>query len=145
MTTSKPTTGEIVRELHCRSVSVYLNACNYDCEKCEFQEVYPGDNPYLDAIDRLESQERKLARNADELSSISEQLKAMTARAEQAEKERDAAVAVIGIQAEKLKESHVVLCNICEFEDMIGCVHKNHCDGYQLFKWRGQPQEGEGK
>lgn len=65
---------------------------------------------------------------------------------QQTERERDAAVAVIGIQAKQLKESHVVLCNICKFEDMIGCVHKNHCDGYQLFKWRGlQPQEGEGK
>ena len=63
---------------------------------------------------------------------------------QQAERERDAAVAVIGIQAKQLKESHVVLCNICKFEDMIGCVHKNHCDGYQLFKWRGQPQDGEG-
>ena len=69
---------------------------------------------------------------------------ALTARAEQAEWERDAAVAVIRIQAAKRKESHVVLCNICEFEDMIGCVHKNHCDGYQLFKYRGLPQEGEG-
>ena len=63
---------------------------------------------------------------------------------QQAERERDAAVAVIGIQAKQLKESHVVLCNICKFEDMIGCVHKNHCDGYQLFKWRGLPHDGEG-
>jgi len=80
--------------------------------------------------DRLESQEAAIA--------------ALTSRAERAERERDAAVAVIGIQAKKLKESHVVLCNICKFEDMIGCVHKNHCDGYQLFKWRVLPQDGEG-
>ena len=173
MTTSEPTTGEIVRALRCI-------ADNAECKDCRYK--YPVGNVILcdheqmneNAADRLESQEQKLELlnggdfdvidipaalaylesveeilpHASALIDLIQSLKGtaieLTARAEQAEKERDAAVAVIGIQAEKLKESHVVLCNICEFEDMIGCVHKNHCDGYQLFRWRGQPQEGEG-
>ena len=122
---NEPSTAEIVKAIRSCNASGGCMACreigiDSDCETLE-----------LLAADRLESQERTIAD--------------LTARAEQAEKERDAAIEVITIQAKRLKESHVVLCNICEFEDMIGCVHKSHCDGYQLFKWRGLPQEGGGK
>jgi hypothetical protein len=79
------------------------------------------------AADRLESQEQTIA--------------ALTARAEKAERERDALISSI----ERLRTKKIVLCSICEFEDLIGCCHKNHCEGYQLFKRRGLPQEGEGK
>ena len=72
------------------------------------------------AADRLESQEQKIA--------------ALTARAEQAEKERDAAIRDIG----RLRTKKIELCSICEFEDLIACCHK-HCAGYRLFKWRGLP------
>lgn len=127
---NEPTTGVLAQELR-RANEIYMLESNL----------------LTTCADRLESQEREITRlrSLSIVEKESEAIAALTARAEQAEKERDAAFAVIGIQAEKLKESHVVLCNICEFEDMIGCVHKSHCDGYQLFKWRGLPQEGEGK
>lgn len=33
-------------------------------------------------------------------------------------------------------------CLICEFNDMIGCCHKNHCfDDNDFFKWRGLREE----
>ena len=102
-------------------------------ENLEFTEKYPNQIPQPEQTEHYEI-----------IRSLFRCVNVLTARAEQAERERDAAVAVIGIQAKQLKESHVVLCNICKFEDMIGCVHKNHCDGYQLFKWRGLPQDGEG-
>ena len=126
MTTSEPTTGEIVRALRCI-------ADNAECKDCRYK--YPVGNVILcdheqmneNAADRLESQEQTIA--------------ALTARAEQAEKERDALISSI----ERLRTKKIELCSICEFEDLIACCHKNHCDGYQLFKWRGLPQDGEGK
>ena len=169
MTTSEPTTGEIVEAIRaCEDRAtchgcIFLNCKSFDCnspeaiaDRLESQEqklelLNGGDFDVIDipaALAYLESVEEILP-HASALIDLIQSLKGtaieLTARAEQAEKERDAAVAVIGIQAEKLKESHVVLCNICEFEDMIGCVHKSHCDGYQLFKYRGLPQDGEGK
>lgn len=156
--TNEPTTVNIAKALRV----CFEKTCA--CSECPFEHEYCGDIEQL-AADRLESQEAQIKQLAEalayanewhkdsvenatnelrELSGIAGELEAMTARAEQAERERDAAVAVIGIQAKQLKESHVVLCNICKFEDMIGCVHKNHCDGYQLFKWRGLQQDGEG-
>ena len=165
--TNEPTTGEIVRALRCCADvnSICGDACPAHLDEAGCRTVL-----MQNAADCLESQERsieeaaklnekqanaiaelheQIAEQNDEIQmardGIDDTVKILTARAEQAEKERDAAIAVIGIQAEKLKESHVVLCNICEFEDMIGCVHKSHCDGYQLFKYRGLPQDGEGK
>ena len=82
--------------------------------------------------DRLESQER-------ELSEKTEQLKDMTARAESAERERDAAIADI----ERMRKEKIPLCPICDFNDMIRCCHDSHCDGYQLFRWRGAGKETE--
>jgi len=131
MTTSEPTTGELIEQLHTFD--------NVDAVTITIAKA-----ALLFIADRLESQERTIDELEDECGKLMMTIDLLTARAEKAEKERDAAVAVIGIQAKKLKESHVVLCNICKFEDMIGCVHKNHCDGYQLFKWRVLPQDGEG-
>lgn len=36
-------------------------------------------------------------------------------------------------------------CRICEFDDLIGCCHKNHCkENNEFFKWRGsEKKEGE--
>ena len=131
MTTSEPTTGELIEQLHTFD--------NVDAVTITIAKA-----ALLFIADRLESQERTIDELEDECGKLMMTIDLLTARAEKAEAERDAAVAVIGIQAKKLKESHVVLCNICKFEDMIGCVHKNHCDGYQLFKWRVLPQDGEG-
>jgi len=128
---NEPTTGELIEQLHTFD--------NVDAVTITIAKA-----ALLFIADRLESQERTIDELEDECGKLMMTIDLLTARAEKAEKERDAAVAVIGIQAKKLKESHVVLCNICKFEDMIGCVHKNHCDGYQLFKWRVLPQDGEG-
>ena len=67
-----------------------------------------------------------------------EEISKLTARAERAERERDALISSI----ERLRTKKIELCSICEFEDLIACCHKNHCEGYQLFKRRGLPQEG---
>lgn len=127
MTTGEPTT-EIVEEITSQSTTrdivVVLKMI------VQYLESFTMDKMSRDvmsaAADRLEQQEQTIA--------------ALTARAEQAEKERDAAIADI----ERLRLKKFTLCPICEFEDMIGCAHKNHCTGYKQFKWRGLPQEGEG-
>jgi len=69
MTTSEPTTGEIAG-----AIRVCEN--KLECDVCPMRDKPCGDL-YTLAADRLESQEQKIA--------------ALTARAEQAEKERDAA------------------------------------------------------
>ena len=125
MTTSEPTTGEIVEILRRGCLIVQRQAA-----------------------DRLESQEKYIAELEEALKPMipivanqRNKIIVLTARAEQAEAREKAAVT----QIERLKSKQVALCSICEFEDMIGCVHKNHCDGFQLFKRRGQPQDGGGK
>ena len=74
MTTSEPTTGEIVRALR-------KGGCFYGLSRL--------------AADRLESQERKIADienfHKEMLKDHKAHVAALTARAEQAEKERDAA------------------------------------------------------
>jgi hypothetical protein len=128
MTTSDPT-SEIVKEITNQSTThdiiVVLKMI------VQYLESFTMDKMSRDvmsaAADRLESQEQTIA--------------ALTARAEQAERERDALISSI----ERLRTKKIVLCSICEFEDLIACCHKNHCEGYQLFKRRGLPQEGEGK
>ena len=80
-------------------------------------------------------------RIADRLEQQARDINVLTDRAECAEKERDALINSI----ERLRTKKIELCSICEFEDLIACCHKDHCDGYRLFKWRGLPQEGEGK
>ena len=123
--TNEPTTESIVQALRCSADDDSF------CRKCQYG--YALGSAFLcdrgrmnqNASDRLESQAKQIAE--------------LTARAESAEAERDAAVADI----KRLQTKQVALCSICEFEDMIGCAHKNHCDGFQLFRRRGlQPQDG---
>ena len=122
---NEPTTGEIVRALRCVAEATECKDCRYkypvgNVIRCDHEQMNGN------AADRLESQERTIA--------------ALTARAESAEKLAAAAIADI----ERLRLKNFTLCPICEFEDMIGCAHKNHCTGYQKFTWRGlQPQEVE--
>jgi phosphopentomutase len=171
MTTSEPTTGEIVRALRSMQTSaqVVLDS-GFGTREGECDVVYRNRRDLAkNAADRLESQERNIEtlrafheRYAEQTSKkYVEEICALTARAEQAEKnrdiwekkwweealkkveaqwERDALISSI----ERLRTKKIVLCSICEFEDLIGCCHKNHCEGYQLFKRRGLPQEGEG-
>ncbi|NCC04796.1 MAG: hypothetical protein EOM37_12340 [Proteobacteria bacterium] len=114
MTTSEPTTGEIVRSLvNCSDVSARKRPCGMDCYY--FDKVAPcAETLYKLAADRLESQEREIVgltelnkaeyvlykSEIDAYRIASESLKltilrymdmtqTLTARAEQAELERD--------------------------------------------------------
>ena len=143
MTTNEPTTVEMIDVLR-ENGDVYFGETEITCDQI---------------ADRLESQERELSGISGELEQykkwhdesiatatnniveLEHQIAALTARAEQAEKERDTLISSI----ERLRTKKIELCSICEFEDLIACCHKNHCEGYQLFKRRGLPQDGEGK
>jgi len=141
----EPTTEEIVKALrYCADED--KACCSGEKDNiCPYYDkglmAHPNDKNYPEycdillmrnAADRLESQER-------ELSEKTEQLKDMTARAESAERERDAAIADI----ERMRKEKIPLCPICDFNDMIRCCHDSHCDGYQLFRWRGAGKETE--
>ena len=145
--TNEPTTGEIVRALRCVAEAT-------ECKDCRYK--YPVGNVILcdheqmngNAADRLESQEQENASLRAENEGLYKEIirrgieiKTVTARAESAERERDSLINSI----ERLRTKKIELCSICEFEDMIGCAHKNHCTGYQNFKRRGLPQDGEEK
>lgn len=110
MTTGEPTTGEIVRALR--------DAPNYN--------GMAGTTTTVEGIaaDRLESQEQTIA--------------ALTARAEKAEKERDAAIKDINR-----------MCIRCKYwtcqndEPCLSCVNAETWN--PNWTWRGLPQEGERK
>ncbi|MEN6635997.1 MAG: hypothetical protein ABFC56_09110, partial [Clostridiaceae bacterium] len=141
MTTSEPTTGEIVRALRCV-------ADDTECKECRYK--YPVGNVILcdheqmngNAADRLESQEQAI----EELKSEAivnalenaERIANLTARAEQAERERDAARKDIDMT--NAVETGCGLCLICKKQ----CDDaSNGCFFCKDFEWRGQPQEGE--
>ena len=124
--TNEPTTGEIVRALRCVAEAT-------ECKDCRYK--YPVGNVILcdheqmngNAADRLESQDRTIA--------------ALTARAESAERERDAAI----------KDIHKS-CSTCAYEMEDGSCYERvwgKCSNggrNYYWRWRGlQPQEGEGK
>ena len=126
---SEPTTGEIVREAR----RVMLDA--WGCAGCDLRTVL------RQSIDRLESQERELSVIAGELEKFKafheryaeqtskkyvDDICALTARAESAERERDAVVKSVDrlIEAWENFKSPALI----EF----------------IKQWRGKPQEGEG-
>ena len=113
MTTSEPTTGEIVRAF--RGAGVYGITTALE----------------LRIIDRLESQERTIAK--------------LTSRLESAEAERDAAKRDI----EEIMAMHglevFTMCAFCAMPDDDTCFIVGDSKKCKA-KWRGlQPQEGEGK
>ena len=133
MTTSEPTTGEIVRALRCV-------ADDTECKECRYK--YPVGNVILcdheqmngNAADHLESQEREIETLRAFHERYAEQTSkqyvvavcGLTARAEQAEKERDALVKSVDrlVEAWENFKSPALI---------------------ELVKqWRGQPQDGEG-
>ena len=119
MTTSEPTTGEIVLLLQGTRDDPY-DLLATKSHRCQL------------AIDRLESQEQTIA--------------ALTARAEQAEARENAAIADLQrfrgkkcdgcFYAKKENRGSMSPCRDCQ------SPISNYGDGWT---WRGQPQDGEGK
>ena len=135
MTTSEPTTGEIVRALRFCYESEEI-----ECYECPCRVSGGAYLCHMDKLaDRFESQER-------ELSGISGELKAMTARAEQAEAREKAAIErmrgscqfCIGYEREEDEEP----CNTCTNARTFEPDDVERTDNWE---YRGLPQEGEGK
>ena len=121
--TNEPTTGELIEQLHTFD--------NVDAVTITIAKA-----ALLFIADRLESQaeENEISRHLIEMQSnvITE----LTARAESAERERDAAKA----DFEVIEQDG--LCSVCKFESSIPLME---CMENCVFKWRGlQPQDGEG-
>lgn len=118
MTTSEPTTENIAKALRV----CFVKTCA--CSECPFEHESCGDLEQL-AADRLESQEQTIA--------------ALTARAEQAERERDALLTDFStIERDGL-------CEVCSFGDS-SQISKEDCMKDCCFNYRtrrGLPQEGD--
>ena len=126
---NEPTTAEIVKALRCEG--------DVDkCKDCYFANTEPGcvlcSNQEIESLaaDRLESQEWEIERLQGEMFAnaleSAERIAALTARAEQAERERDALVKSVDrlVEAWENFKSPALI---------------------ELVKqWRGQPQDGEG-
>ena len=166
MTTSEPTTGEIVEAIRaCEDRAtchgcIFLNCESFDCnspeaiaDRLESQEqklelLNGGDFDVIDipaALAYLESVEEILP-HASALIDLIQSLKGtaieLTARAEQAEKERDAAIAEFDVIAQD------GLCEVCFFGDFSE-VSKDTCMEDCCFQWRNKKrvlkQEGDGE
>ena len=123
---NEPTTGELIEQLHTFD--------NVDAVTITIAKA-----ALLFIADRLERQEQTIA--------------ALTARVEQAERERDAAKADMKLIVDAVRETH------CDDTCCFACKHdcdmsindsgefNNECPGFDrddCFEWRGlQPQEGE--
>ena len=108
------------------------------CDYIEDLQAFLVDAPA--AADRLESQEQTIA--------------ALTARAEQAERERDAAIADMKLIVDAVREEYCdeTCCFACKFDCDTSIndsgEYGSECPGFDrddCFEWRGLPQEGEGK
>lgn len=145
MTTSEPTTGEIVRALRFCYESEEI-----ECYECPCRVSGGAYLCHMDKLaDRLESQERELLQKTEELEEMQEAatvlhsanethwtyIKELTARAENAERERDAAVEHVHDAIFGTNHS----CFYCTMENCDGCTNstvKEH------FKYRGlQPNK----
>lgn len=132
MTTSDPTTGEIVRALrYCADVnSICGDACPAHIDEAGCRTVL-----MQNAADRLESQEQTIKEQKYRLELLSlgipVQMTELTARAERAERERDAVVDLYVPQR----------CSTCAHNTGTACaVQGKGCK----WKYRGLPQDGEG-
>ena len=178
MTTSEPTTGEIVRalrfcyeseEIECYECPCRVSGGAYLChmdklaDRLESQEqklelLNGGDFDVIDipaALAYLESVEEILP-HASALIDLIQSLKGtaieLTARAEQAELERDAAVVDMKSIVDAVREEYSdgTCCFACKYDfdtscDEYGCC-PGECPGFEsndCFEWRGLPQEGE--
>ena len=129
MNQSEPTTGEIVEVLR-ENGDVFFGETEITCDQI---------------ADRLESQERDIEtlrafheRYAEQTSKkYVEDICALTARAEQAERERDAAIKDITRLCTRCK--HWTCPN--DDEPCLSCLNAE--SGNPNWTWRGLPQEGE--
>ena len=146
MERNEPTTGEIVRALRCVAEAT-------ECKDCRYK--YPVGNVILcdheqmngNAADRLESQERKITEienfHKEMLKDHKAQVAELTARAESAERERDAAIAEF---EEYMLGNEDIPCKYCanHSTDKKCFPYTKSCEP-KYNKWRGMPQDGEGK
>jgi hypothetical protein len=137
MTTSEPSTGEIVRKLE-TLLPPMTNYAESVCAEGAFAHstymVWDDPEPYIikNGIDRLKSQEQTIA--------------ALTARAEQAEAREKAAIADMKLIADNVRETH------CDETCCFACKHdcdtsindsgeyNSECPGFyrdDCFEWRG--------
>ena len=137
--TNEPTTGEIVRALRCVAEAT-------ECKDCRYK--YPVGNVILcdheqmngNAADRLESQEQTIDELEDECGKLKMTINLLTARAEQAERERDAAIAEF---EEYMLGNEDIPCKYCanHSTDKKCFPYTKSCEP-KYNKWRGLPQEG---
>ena len=147
--TNEPTTGEIVRELRedCNllddNTGKFAAAYRLESQEQKLELLNGGDFDVIDipaALAYLESVEEILP-HASALIDLIQSLKGtaieLTARAEQAERERDAFI-------DKIRGR----CSECEYEPLTSidepCASCHTKNGYPNWTWRGLPQEGEG-
>jgi len=153
---NEPSTEEIVRSLrNCADAGQQRRPCTVECYY--FDKPAPcADTLYSVAADRLESQEREIERLKEELEQMEEAatvlhaanethwtyIKELTARAEQAERERDAAKEVFNLIKGWLRNAKREGGSYADALSAISLVVRHWDEGRYL---RGQPQEGEGK
>ena len=131
----EPTTGEIVRALRCIADDI-------ECKDCRYK--YPVGNVILcdheqmnrNAADRLESQEQTIEQLNTELAGNVEEFTELTARAEQAERERDFFIDKIRGRCAECKHEHL-------YSYVEPCESCHNANGHPNWEWRGLPQEGE--
>lgn len=132
------TTGEIVRALR------FCGDDNTTCVECVYTSINADGGCFSElsniAADRLESQEWEIERLQGEMFAnaleSAERIATLTARAEQAERERDAAKAY-------MKRLGCLTCTgqgTLALNDPCG-----NCRDKSKWEMRGLPQEGEGK
>jgi len=166
MTTSEPT-SEIVKGITNQSTThdiiVVLKMI------VQYLESFTMDKMSRDvmsaAADRLESQALELLQKTQELEAAkarharkdaesAELYEKSIARAEQAEKERDAAKADMKLIVDAVRETHCdeTCCVQCKYDCHMSIndsgEFNNECPGFDkddCFEWRGLPQDGEGK
>ena len=142
MTTSEPTTEELIKTL--REDANKQESLYHVCDSTMNAKI---------AADRLESQakENEISRHLIEMQSnvITE----LTARAESAERERDAAIADMKLIVDAVREEHCdeTCCFACKFDCDTSIndsgEYGSECPGFykdDCFEWRGA-REGEGK
>ena len=151
-TGNEPTTGEIVRALRCVAEATKCKDCRY---KYPVGNVILCDHEQMNgnAADRLESQERTIAEMDAYIELLKERegalendainfemnLSEMTARAESAERERDAAVNDLMFFGKNVHTCRAgKVCNMAEIDHSV-------CIDCKMWTWRGQPQDGGGK